>query len=490
MQPYRWLCMRAADPHSTTPSGAARRELWGRYMVYGELASGGMATVEFGRLLGPLGFARPVAIKRMHPHFARDPDLVAMFIDEARLSARLNHANVIPALDIVHEAGELALVMEYVPGESLADLLEVASRRGAQFPIRIAASIAAAMLHGLHAAHEARDDRGDALGIVHRDVSPQNVLIGVDGVPRVFDFGIAKATGRLRSTPDGQVKGKLAYIAPEQLRGDAVDRRTDVYGASSVLWEMLCGRALFDGPNQSAILHAVLTQQVAAPSTLRADASPALDRIVLSGLSRDPEARFSSAREMALALERQVGACTQSELSAWLESLAGERIAARAARLHDWVERPASPAATPARREPSRRWLLGAAFCTAALFALLAFTWWRPADAFLARPVPRAPGPPGRSEPLVPASRPAPASPDDRAGVEASPALGLPSAVAAELPRAPVPPAVEPREPSPRRSSAAAPRRAAERSMRDARQCAPPYVVDAIGVRHPKPECL
>jgi serine/threonine-protein kinase len=189
----------------------------GRYVLYGEIASGGMATVHFGRLLGPAGFARPVAIKRLHAQFARDPDFVKMFFDEARLAARIAHPNVVPTLDVVAADGEVFLVMEYVRGASLAQLIRTVRRSGERVQPLICVGIVSGMLHGLHAAHEARNDRGERMDLVHRDVSPQNVLVGTDGVPRLLDFGVAKASGRLQTTRDGQLKGKLAYMAPEQV---------------------------------------------------------------------------------------------------------------------------------------------------------------------------------------------------------------------------------------------------------------------------------
>jgi serine/threonine-protein kinase len=200
---------RPSMPHET-PSCPRNR-----YEVLGVIASGGMGAIELARLHGPLAFTKTVAIKRLHRHFATDPAFVSMFIDEVRLSARLAHANIVPTLDVIDQLGELGLVMEYVHGESLAKLLQVAAERGTRIPVRVSAALAISVLHGLHAAHEACDDDGVSLGIVHRDVSPQNILVGVDGVPRILDFGVAKAAQKLHVTPSGEIKGKLAYVAPE-----------------------------------------------------------------------------------------------------------------------------------------------------------------------------------------------------------------------------------------------------------------------------------
>jgi serine/threonine protein kinase len=299
----------------------------GRYALHGEIASGGMATVHLGRLLGPVGFSRTVAIKRLHAQLAKDPEFVAMFMDEARLAARIVHPNVVPMLDVVALEGELFLVMEHIEGESLARLLRAADERGQRVPLRIIATILTGVLHGLHAAHEAKNDRGEPLGIVHRDVSPHNVLVGVDGVPRLLDFGIAKAAGRVHTTREGQLKGKLPYMAPEQIRGNP-SRLSDVYASGVVLWEALAGRRLFKG-DEAEVLAAVLEDVVEPPSRYAPDVPPALDALVLRALDRNPLQRFSSAREMAQSLELATPCATATEVREWIESLAATSLAER-----------------------------------------------------------------------------------------------------------------------------------------------------------------
>jgi serine/threonine protein kinase len=301
----------------------------GRYVLCDEIAHGGMATVYVGRLVGSAGFARTVAIKRLHAAYARDPDFVSMFVDEARLAARIHHPNVVSTLDVVALEGELFLVMEYIQGESLARLERLASDRGDRIPEAMAASMIAGMLHGLHAAHEARDERGEPLGIVHRDVSPQNVLVGVDGVARVLDFGIAKAAGRIQTTRDGQLKGKLAYMSPEQLRGE-VTRTTDVYAAGVVLWEALTGRQLFVGESEGELVTKVIQGCREAPT---AGMSPELDTIALRALSRDPKRRFATARDMARALEDAVAPVATSKIGDWVTELAAATLLDRARRV-------------------------------------------------------------------------------------------------------------------------------------------------------------
>lgn len=302
----------------------------GRYALYGELASGGMATVHFGRLMGPVGFARTVAIKRLHPQYAKDPEFVSMFLDEARLAARIQHPNVAATLDVVATQGELFLVMEYLQGESLSKLMRNARQQGGSIDPRIVSTILSGSLHGLHAAHEAKNERGEPLGIVHRDISPQNILVGQDGVPRVLDFGVAKAAGRFHTTREGNVKGKLPYMSLEQLRGGDVDRTTDTYAAAVVLWESLTCRKLFRGDNEGAVLEAVLFGAIDPPSTHTPDISPELDALVLKGLDRDKSKRFQSAREFALALERCVAPALTSDVGEWVQKVAGVVLTKRA----------------------------------------------------------------------------------------------------------------------------------------------------------------
>ena len=192
------------------------------------------------------------------------------------------------------------------------------------------AAIIADVLHGLHAAHEATSEKGEPLDIVHRDVSPQNVLVGADGVARVLDFGVAKAAGRIQTTREGQLKGKIAYMAPEQLTGVA-SRRTDVYAASVVLWEALTGRRLFRGENDAAVLNQVMHAAIAPPSQHVEGLDPAFDAIVIKGLEREAERRYATAREMALALEARLQLARATEVGAWVESLVSDALAKRAA---------------------------------------------------------------------------------------------------------------------------------------------------------------
>jgi serine/threonine-protein kinase len=484
-----------------------------------------MASVLYGRLIGPVGFARPVAIKRLHPHIAREPAVVSMFIDEARICSRVSHANVVPILDVIETPGELSLVMEYVHGCTLEALLQLVRERGELIPLHIAGALILGVLHGLEAAHDAKSEQGEPLHIVHRDVSPQNIMLGVDGIPRLFDFGIAKARGRLRSTPSGEIKGKLAYMAPEQLSAGSMDARVDIYAASVVLWEILTGRMLFDGAHESSVVHAVMYDVVEGPKTLRRDVSDTLDALVLRGLARNPEERFASVREMARALERALVPGSQSEVSEWLDAFAGERLRARAEWLRElqraaeqgWnagtqTERLArddhrvaqhdaaafQPGGRHAlhrysfmRKKPSS-WLL---LLLAALATAIAIALWLPReerrpDSVRAAetPVPTtksgATAPP--KMPAAPANQ-APNADDDwtgdspEHGVEIRPAEAAPPSPPVDAPQP-----IETRPATNHQSKVRAPAREASK----ARDCREPFVIDALGVKRWKRQCL
>ena len=334
-------------------SSADYRGSLGRYALYGEIAAGGMATVHLARLLGPVGFARTVAIKRLHPHLAKDPDFVAMFLEEARLAARVRHPNVVATLDVVSDDGELFLVMEYVAGESLSRLVRKARERGERVPPRYAIGIVSGALEGLHSAHDAKSEKGQPLGLVHRDVSPQNVHVGVDGVPRLLDFGIAKATNRVQETRTDQIKGKVAYMSPEQLAKGAIDRRADVYSAAVVLWETLTGERLFKADDVPSLVYAIINEQVRRPSEIVPDLPPGLDEVVMKGLERDAENRWSSAREMAAALEDVLQPAPAREIGEWVHSIAGDALDWRQELVHRIESETSSSIPPPMMRRES-----------------------------------------------------------------------------------------------------------------------------------------
>lgn len=307
-----------------------------RYELLCELASGGMGTVYIARRAGPEGFQRLVAVKLCHRELAEDPDFVSMFIDEARLAASIHHAHVVSTIDVGLAVDTLFLAMEYVEGASLAALMTAAHRAGQRLPRPVVLRVVADLLAGLSAAHAAEDVHGQPLGIIHRDVSPQNVLVGADGLSRLLDFGVAKAVERRSITRAGHTKGKAAYMAPEQLRSEALTQRIDVFAAGVVLWECLTGERLFAGRGGS--------REVVAPSQRVPVVSPALDAVVLRALEARPEDRYGSALEMLHALEAAEPAARPREVAAVLEDYVGSSLSERRQRVRDALRESGGPA--------------------------------------------------------------------------------------------------------------------------------------------------
>jgi serine/threonine protein kinase len=335
----------------------------GRYVLHRQIARGGMATIHIARLMGDEGFNRIVAAKRLNPEFTEDAEFVAMFLDEARVASKVQHRNVVPVLDVVAAGEEVILVQEYVHGVPLQWLCRALRERRFQLPLNIAVSIGCQVLSGLHATHETADELGTPLHIVHRDVSPQNVMLAVDGTARLLDFGVAKAAMAAHVTREGTYKGKLAYSAPEQLRGTAT-RQSDIYSLSVLLWELLVGQRMHGAARSGAeLITAVL--QGALPSILDAlDAGRAwvampeaerkslelLDPIVRKGLAVDTSERWSTAAEMEEALSAAVTPAPTALVAAWLKrvgkSFLEERQRVIAAEEVSWRS---VPAAHPAR---------------------------------------------------------------------------------------------------------------------------------------------
>ncbi len=311
----------------------------GCYVDLGRIASGGMACVHFGRMTGYGGFSREVAIKRLHRHLTSDPEFVAMLLDEARLAGRIAHTNVVQMLDVLVASGDVVVVMEYVRGLPLSQVVKILEARGDRMPLRVVSSILVGVLHGLHAAHEATDELGTPLEIVHRDVSPQNVVVGIDGVPRLLDFGIAKATARIQTTRDGDIKGKIAYMSPEQAQGGCVTRRSDIYAAGIVLWELVTGLRLCQQRGSRRVLAEVSGREVEAPSAFARNLPPGLDRVHRRAMAMRAEGRYPTARAMAMDLNRCVPGVMPSEVADWLAHIGREALAEQSKRLADLERR-------------------------------------------------------------------------------------------------------------------------------------------------------
>jgi serine/threonine protein kinase len=324
--------------------GIKGRQRIDRYELVGEIASGGMATVYLARLTGVGGFQRFVAIKRLHPHLAGEEEFVQMFLDEARLAAGIHHPNVVPILEVGASHLGYYLVMEYIEGDTLARLLARAAGGDKQLPVAIGLRVVLDMLAGLHAAHELRDDRGEPTNLVHRDVSPQNVLVGADGIARITDFGVARAASRLSETRIGQLKGKIAYMAPEQAMGiEDLDRRADVFSSGVVVWEALSARRLFKAETEAATLTRLISEEIPPLNEMVEGVSQELSAVVAKALERDPNRRYVSCAQFAEALEAagtitsQVG--SSRDLAAYVSVAIGDEIAQQREAVRAWLAR-------------------------------------------------------------------------------------------------------------------------------------------------------
>ncbi len=314
-----------------TADTADEPEKLGRYQLLHKLAHGGMATVYLATFSGPGGFKKAVALKRIHRHLADEKSFVDMFLDEARIASRIHHANVCAVNDFGESDGTYYIAMEYLLGEPLSRILRALVRNervlsDPRHPL-VACRIIADACEGLHAAHELRGRDGQLLGVVHRDISPQNLFVTFDGNVKVVDFGIARAEDRLHHTQGGQIKGKFSYMSPEQATGKPVDRRADVWSLGVVLWEIIATRRLFHGDGAMATLQTVIGGEIPPPSSVREDIDvPAeIDAVVLRALARDPEERYATARDLGRdlvqAMARSGTVVTAPDLSDWMNRL-------------------------------------------------------------------------------------------------------------------------------------------------------------------------
>lgn len=307
------------------------------YRVVEEIARGGMGVVLLGARQDEDGSFTPVAIKRMHSHLVDHPEVVNSFVDEARIASRLAHPNVVNVHAVEMLEDQLVIIMDYVEGVALRELI-----RGSKgLPIGIVRRILIDFLNGLQVAHDLTDDNGQPLGVVHRDISPHNLLVGTDGVTKVADFGIAFAKGRLATTKtDGAVKGKLQYLSPEQVMRQPIDRRTDVFAAGLVAWEALVGRKCFDAETEGEAIAMVLREPIVPPSNLRLDVPLDLDETVLRALERDVGRRFKSAAEFARAIEEGGPVASAEEVGELVLNHSGESLLARRSRLTSFADAP------------------------------------------------------------------------------------------------------------------------------------------------------
>ena len=324
------------------PADAKDRQRIDRYELVGEIASGGMATVYLARRAGVGGFQRFVAVKRLHPHLAHESEFVQMFLDEARLAALIHHPNVVSITEVGASDRGFYLVMDYIEGDTLARLMTDCAEAGRVVPTPVGLRIVIDMLTGLHAAHELHDEQGHPTGLVHRDVSPQNVLVGLDGISRISDFGVARAATRLAGTRVGQLKGKIAYMAPEQAAGDEnLDRRADVFAAGVLLWELLTGRRLFRASNDAATLSRVVSEKIDTPLRYVEGLDPRISDVCMLALERPLSRRIPSAAAFAEMLETaavRAGVLgSGKDVAAYMQSVLGEEVARQREAVRHWL---------------------------------------------------------------------------------------------------------------------------------------------------------
>lgn len=274
-----------------------------RYEKIAEIATGGMATVYFGHARTAGGVEQRVAIKEMLPHLAKSSEFVRMFFDEAKLASCIHHPNVVATLNMTESDGSHALILEFVEGPSLQQIMKYLSERGGTMPLDIALRIFSDILAGLHAAHELVDENGRPLNLVHRDVSPQNMLVGTDGITKITDFGIARAESRLSTTRTGNVKGKVPYMSPEQVKSLPIDRRTDVYAAGVILWEMLTSQRLVQGETDVAMIYQVTDREATTPRDWNPSIPETIAQVCMKALEKRVENRFVTAQQFLEALE-------------------------------------------------------------------------------------------------------------------------------------------------------------------------------------------
>jgi serine/threonine protein kinase len=315
---------------------------FGNYLLLDRINIGGMAEVWRAKTFGAGGFERVVAIKRILPNIAEDEEFISMFIDEAKITVQLNHANIGQIYELSHVANSYFIAMEYLSGRDMRSIFDRARKRGEPTPIPLVCYVMAKCCEGLDYAHRKKDSAGRDLHIVHRDVSPQNLLVSFEGEVKVIDFGIAKAAGKATKTQAGILKGKFGYMSPEQIRGLPLDRRSDVFGIGICLYEMLTGERAFQGESDFSVLEKVRKVDLLPPSTYNRKIPDALERIVMKALARDVADRYSYASEVADELQRFVvtpdNVFGRKDLAQFMHSAFAEDLEKEKQRLHDYAE--------------------------------------------------------------------------------------------------------------------------------------------------------
>ena len=326
----------------TSPTLKKQPIPFGRYLLLDRINIGGMAEVWRGKVFGAGGFERLVAIKRILPNIAEDEEFISMFQDEAKISVQLTHANICQIYELNRLGPSLYIAMEYVPGKDLRSIFERARKKGEPPPVPLVCYVVGKLCEGLDYAHRKKDQHGRDLNVVHRDVSPQNVLISFEGEVKVIDFGIAKAAGKVTKTQAGILKGKFGYMSPEQIRGLPLDRRSDVFAIGVCLYELLTGERLFVGESDFQVLEKVRKAEVLPPSTYNRRIPEALERIVLKALAKDPQDRFQYASELADELQRFLitsdSIFSRKDLMQYMKSTFAEEVERERSRMAEYAD--------------------------------------------------------------------------------------------------------------------------------------------------------
>ncbi len=310
--------------------------MFGKYFLYERLAVGGMAEIFRAKMYGVDGFEKNMVVKQILPQYSRNKEFIQMFIDEAKITVSLSHGNIVPVFELGEIDGIYYISMEEVDGKSLGEVMDAGLDQGLRLSIPHALFVSIEMLAGLDYAHRKTDEKGRSLGIVHRDISPQNILISYEGDVKIVDFGIARAATKVHSTQAGVIKGKFGYMSPEQALGLDVDGRSDIFAAGILLYEMLTLERLFQGTTDGMTLDRVKRADVPTPSRTNPNLPPQLDAIVFKALERNPKDRFQSAAEMRLAVSRFLYSLSEEAsahtLSAYVKKLFEEDLEQRAKR--------------------------------------------------------------------------------------------------------------------------------------------------------------
>ncbi|MFP2961822.1 serine/threonine protein kinase, partial [Myxococcus sp. 1LA] len=315
---------------------------FGKYLLLDRINIGGMAEVWRGKQFGASGFERLVAIKRILPNIAEDDEFISMFIDEAKISVQLTHANVASIYELGNIVGSYFISMEYIPGKDMRAIFDRCRKKGEPAPVPLVAFCVSKMCEGLDYAHRKKDGMGRDMNIVHRDISPQNILISYEGEVKVIDFGIAKAAGKATKTQAGILKGKFGYMSPEQIRGLPLDRRSDVFAIGVCLYEMLTGERLFVGDSDFSVLEKVRKAEVPSPTTYNRRIPEVLERIVLKALAKDVDERYQYASELGDDLQRFLITSdtifSRKDLAQYMKSTFAEDVEREKQRLLDYAD--------------------------------------------------------------------------------------------------------------------------------------------------------